>query len=308
MTETILVVDDEPANRELLEAILVEEGYTVVQAEDGPQAIDATSLSPPDLVLLDLLMPGMNGLEVCERLKRAPRTAHIPIIVITAVRNVSAKEAALTRGADDFLTKPVQSAELRARVSAILKVRRIRQELDRTLAYLHELEVARRARRKETLSQIVEGGLDALAADAPTPMPVLLVDDDALTRQFYRDLLVEHGFQVREAASAEEGLRQVGVHDFDAAVVDIVMPGMGGLQLLEHLRTSHPDLSVIMLTGHVTSQNAIVALKLGAFDFIAKGLDPNLVVLAVHRAVRHRRELRARQREIEELRARVEGR
>lgn len=304
MGETILVVDDEATNRDLLEAILTQDGYKVGLAEDGPQALARVAASPPDLILLDLIMPGMSGLEVCQALKQEPRTAEIPVIVVTALGQVSAKEAALTRGADDFVTKPVRADDLRARAAAMLKVRRIRQELDRTLAYLHELEVARRSRRQETLSHIVARGSDR-PPEVPTPMPILLVDDDALTRQFYRDLLTEHGFQVREAASGEEGLRLAERQAFDAAVLDIVMPGMSGLELLEHLRRRDPELPVIMLTAHVTSQNAIAALKLGAFDFLVKGLDHTLVVLAIHRAIRHRREVLARREEIDRLRQRV---
>jgi two-component system cell cycle response regulator len=301
MGETILVVDDEPTNRELLEAILTDAGYRVVLAQDGQQALSLIAASPPDLILLDLMMPGMSGLEVCEALKRDGRSATIPIIVVTALGQVATKEAALTWGADDFVIKPVQSQDLRARVTAMLKVRAVRQELDRTLAYLHELEAARQPGCQAALAQVVAGETDR-PAQVVTPVPILLVDDDALTRGFYRDLLSEHGFQVREASSGEEALRLLEQHAFDAAVLDIVMPDMSGLQLLDHLKRQDPDLPAIMLTGHVTSQNAIAALKLGAFDFLVKGLDQSLVVLALHRAVRHRREAVARRQEIERLR------
>lgn len=307
MGHRILVVDDEQVNRELLEAMLLQDGYAVDCVNDGLAAMEAVRLGRPDLVLLDLMMPGMNGLEVCECLKEEAETADIPIIIVTGLGQVAAKEAALTRGADDFIIKPVQAHDLRERVGAMLKVRQVRQELDRTLAYLHELDAARRSRRQTALSQLLLAPLGR-PADIPTPMPILLVDDDALTRQFYQDLLSEHGFQVQSAGSGKDGLLLAEQQSFDAAVLDIVMPGMSGLQLLEHLRLRDPDLPAIMLTAHVSSQNAIAALKLGAFDFIVKGLDQSLVVLAVHRAVRQRRDTLARRQEIEELRARLERR
>jgi len=304
MPERVLVVEDEAVNREFLEAILAERGYEVVLASDGPSALAEVQAHPPDLILLDLLMPGMHGLEVCQRLKQGVATASIPVIVVTAVGQITTKEAALTSGADDFVTKPIQAEDLRARVQAMLKVRRIRQELDRTLAYLHELEASRRQQRRASLAQIV-GGSAVETGHAASPIHVLMVDDEALTRDFYSDLLSDHGFRVFAVGSGEEGLALAGSHSIEVAILDIVMPGMSGLEVLETLRTQDPTLPVIMLTGHPSSQNAIAGLKLGAFDFIVKGLDHDLVVLAVHRAVRHRRQQLQLREEIQGLRERI---
>ena len=301
MAETILVVDDEETNRELLEAILTAAGYLVEQADGGAAALAQARAQPPDLILLDLVMPGLNGFEVCQRLKEDPRTAAVPVIAVTALGAVQAKEWALTRGADDYLTKPIDPEELRARVQAMLKVRNIRQELDRTLAYLHELEAARHVRRRDTLA--------SLAVEAPPPPPpalsVLVVDDEALTRDFYGDLLAEHGFQVVTASHGAEALELARRHPVEVVILDIMMPGMSGLEVLERLHARDPDLPVIMLTAHASSRNAIAALKLGAFDFIVKGLDHNLVVLAIHKALRHRRATLHQKREVERLRNRI---
>jgi DNA-binding response OmpR family regulator len=304
MPERILIVDDEEVNRELLEAVLTEEGYVVEQSPDGPTALAQAVAQPPDLILLDLLMPGMQGLDVCRRLKQAPDTGRIPVIVVTAVGQVPTKEAALTSGADDFLTKPIQADDLRARVRAMLKVRGIRQELDRTLAYLHELETNRRVQRQAAL--VPEGVWEQPAPrEAAGPIALLLVDDEELTREFYSDLLVEHGFRLFAASSGPEGLALADAHPIEAAILDIVMPEMSGLEVLEKLRAEDPHLPIIMLTSHATSQNAITALKLGASDFIVKGLDHHLVILAVHRAVRTRRETLQRLEEIARLQRRI---
>jgi two-component system cell cycle response regulator len=305
MPERILVVDDEAVNREFQEAILIDAGYEVVVASDGASALAEIQAHPPDLILLDLLMPGMHGLEVCQRLKQEMATARIPVIVVTAVGQITAKEAALTSGADDFVTKPVQPADLRVRVQAMLKVRQIRQELDRTLAYLHELESERRAQRRRALAQA--GALPLPErSDGPTRIPILLVDDEALTREFYGDLLTEHGFSVLAASSGKEALSLFASTPVETVVLDIVMPEVSGLEVLEMLHWQDPDLPVIMLTGHATSQNAMAALKLGAFDFIVKGLDPTLVVMAIHRAVRHRRKALEQREESVRLQARIQ--
>ena len=303
MAETILIVDDEAANRELLEAILTGAGYQVEQADGGQAALARVAAAPPDLVLLDLMMPGMNGFEVCQRLKRDPVTAAVPVIVVTVLSQVTAKESALTSGADDFLAKPVVPEDLLTRVAAMLKVRRIRQDLDRTLAYLHELDAARHAQRQEALAG---APVQAPPPRAPSGVPaILLVDDEDLTRRFYGDLLTEHGFQVHTAGDGAQALELAKSHSLDAVILDVMMPGMSGLEVLAQLHGRDPDLPVIMLTAHANSRNAIAALKLGAFDFIVKGLEHELVALAVHRAIRHRRDTLNRKRESERLRARI---
>ena len=305
MPERVLVVDDEAVNREFIEAILIDAGYEVVMASDGASALAEVQAHPPDLILLDLLMPGMHGLEVCQRLKQKEATVRIPVIVVTAVGQITAKEAALTNGADDFVTKPFQPADLCARVQAMLKVRQIRGDLDRTLAYLHELETERRAQRRQALVQAGAGELPE-RSDGPTRIPILLVDDEVLTREFYGDLLTEHGFCVLAASSGTEAVSFIASKPVETVVLDIVMPEVSGLEVLEMLHWQDPDLPVIMLTGHATAQNAMAALKLGAFDFIVKGLDPALVVMAIHRAVRHRRNALEHREESVRLHARIQ--
>jgi two-component system cell cycle response regulator len=304
VTDHVLIVDDEESNRDLLEAILAAEGYQVTLAADGPTALALAAASAPDLILLDLMMPGMSGLETCQRLKREPATASVPVVMVTALGQISDKEAAITSGADDFVTKPVRPEDLRARVRAMLSVRPIPRELDRTLAYLHALEAARHAEQREAVSP-VSPEAPPPPATGVVPIPILVVDDDAVTRTFYGDLLAEHGFQVFAAATGDEGLDLVRRQPVEAALLDIMMPGMSGLELLERVRAQDADLPVIMLTGHASSQNAIGALKLGAFDFIVKGLDHDLVVLAVHRAVRHRRDTLNSKRHLDLLRNQI---
>lgn len=304
MAETILIVDDEPTNRALLEAILTEAGYRVEQADKGTAALARVSEAPPDLILLDLMMPGMTGLEVCRRLKRDPASSAVPVIMVTALGHLMNKEAALTSGADDFVMKPVHPEDLRVRVGAMLKVGRIRQDLDRTLAYLHELEAARHTQRRASLSGIIPAS-EATPPQLPTAIPILLVEDETLTRTFYGDLLTEHGFRVLTAGNGAEALELARHRPVEAVVLDIMMPGMSGLETLERLHAQAPDLPVIMLTANASSQNAIAALKLGAFDFIVKGLEHDLMVLAVHRAVRAHRESVKQKEEVAKLKARI---
>jgi two-component system alkaline phosphatase synthesis response regulator PhoP len=136
----ILIVDDNRQNLELLQAYMDGAPYKVRTAADGQEALDAVAAEPPDLILLDIMMPKVSGFEVCRRLKADPATAGIPVVMVTALSEVSDIERAVDCGTDDFLTKPVNKLELLTRVKSLLRVRHLANELERTLAYLAELE------------------------------------------------------------------------------------------------------------------------------------------------------------------------
>ena len=136
----ILVADDNQQNRELLEAYLLDDGHEILMAADGREAIDMARDKHPDLILLDIMMPKLSGYEVCSQLKNDAATKQIPILMITALKEMGDIEKALAAGADDFLTKPVHRLELRTRVRSQLRVRHLTSERDRLLAYLQEVD------------------------------------------------------------------------------------------------------------------------------------------------------------------------
>jgi two-component system cell cycle response regulator len=137
---TVLVVDDNPQNLELLLAYLEDLDCNTVSAVEGAEAIDKAKQLLPDLILLDVMMPKMSGFEVCKRLKNDPRTADIPIIMVTALSELGDIERAIDSGTDDFLSKPVNRLELITRVKTMLKLKHLTDKLERTLAYLSEIE------------------------------------------------------------------------------------------------------------------------------------------------------------------------
>ena len=138
MWEKILVADDERQIRDLLNEFLTSEVYEVILASNGKEAIELTEKEHPDVILLDLKMPEVNGIEVCRRLKEEPQTQFIPIIVITGY--VDNKIHAIEAGADDFVHKPINLTELGFRVKSILRTRYLTDELERAVAYIRELE------------------------------------------------------------------------------------------------------------------------------------------------------------------------
>ena len=139
-TPTVLVVDDNQQNLELLLAYLEEIDCKTIAATNGTDAIDITKNTPPDLILLDVMMPKMSGFEVCRRLKQQQNTADIPIIMVTALGEMGDIEKAISCGTDDFLSKPVNKWELVTRVKTMLKLKHLTDKLERTLAYLSEVE------------------------------------------------------------------------------------------------------------------------------------------------------------------------
>lgn len=138
----VLIVDDNATNAELLAAYLDGCGFKLLTASSGEEALASVAEGQPDIILLDIMMPGMSGYEVCRCLKGAEETRDIPIIMVTALTEVEDVEKGVDAGTDDFLSKPVNRVELVTRVKSLLRLRHLRCELARTLAYLGELERA----------------------------------------------------------------------------------------------------------------------------------------------------------------------
>jgi len=329
----ILIVDDESVNVELMQALLESEGYGTETAFSGPEALGRARREPPDLIVLDLMMPDMDGFEVCRHLRADGRTAHVPILMVTGLTSTQDKEQGLAAGADDYVTKPVQRADLMARTRALLRVSHLSKELDRTLAYLQELEATRHAAapaagaggqgsgaggwegseledRKGPAQAERDNGATTTpavvaAAGAAAPF-VLVVDDDRFIRLLYTKLLEEAGYRVLAVADAKEAFA-AAAHGVDVILLDIMMPEISGLEALARLRQIAPEVPILLVTAYQSVQNAIAALRGGAFDFVVKGMKNEMLLHAVARAVERRRLTHENRRLMEELRARLDA-
>ena len=122
-TPVVLVVDDNQQNRELLQAYLEDVDCRAIPARDGHEALEILAKEPPDLILLDVMMPRMSGFEVCRRIKNDPKTSDIPVIMVTALNEFGDIERGIDSGTDDFLSKPVNKLELLTRVKTLLKLK-----------------------------------------------------------------------------------------------------------------------------------------------------------------------------------------
>jgi DNA-binding response OmpR family regulator/DNA-binding CsgD family transcriptional regulator len=156
--KTVLVVDDVPANVDVVLSFLAEAGYRVLVSESGHRALEQLTLTLPDIILLDLMMPGLDGIETCKRIKAVAEWSGIPVIMMTAADELSKKLAAFEAGAVDFVTKPVQPEEVRARVQTHLQLRELRESLERKNQELAE-EIELRLDAEKQLETSLEQAL-----------------------------------------------------------------------------------------------------------------------------------------------------
>src|SRR3954467_5104770 len=166
MTARILVVDDVPANVKLLEARLSAEYFDVTTAMSGAEALSICERAQCDIVLLDVMMPEMDGFEVCRRLKANPATHHIPVVMVTALDQPSDRVRGLEAGADDFLTKPVSDVVLIARVRSLTRLKMMTDEL--RMRAITSLEIGMQAPERSAIADKGVGGRILLVDDRPS--------------------------------------------------------------------------------------------------------------------------------------------
>lgn len=177
---SVMVVDDQPANLKLLEDMLSHQGYAIRSFPRGRLALASAAQTPPDVILLDINMPEMNGFEVCERLKADPQLARIPVIFLSALNDTEDKIRALRSGAVDYVTKPFHIAEVQARVETHLELHRLQRELERHSNHLEEMvrsrtrELAEAHARLKILDQSKTDFLHLISHELRTPLNGLL--------------------------------------------------------------------------------------------------------------------------------------
>ncbi|MCI0407480.1 MAG: response regulator [Acidobacteria bacterium] len=198
---TILVVDDDPRNIRLMESILKTSGYAVITAEDGEQALEAVARRRPDAVLLDVMMPGVSGFDVCKKLRSQYETRLLPIIMVTALNALEEKVQALEMGADDFLSKPVNRMEMLAKLRSILRVKSLHDEVEQTRLQLEakNRELVRVEQLKEKLTQMVVHDLKNPLSGIVGNLQLLELQGPGMPADSFREIL----------ARTQEGARQL---------------------------------------------------------------------------------------------------
>ncbi len=274
MTARILVVDDIPANVKLLEAKLSAEYYEVLTASNGRECLDVAAHNSPDLILLDIMMPGMDGFEVCQHLKANEATAHIPVVMVTALSEISDKVKGLDAGADDFLSKPVNDTALFARVRSLLRLKMM----------MDELRV-----RQESYGQL--GIMENRDAETGDQARVLVVENSTFTARRLTTYLADGGHEVEHVQTGEQARQRAREADFDLIIVGIDVDGENGLRLCSHLRSQEESRHVpqLMVLEDADLERLAKGLELGVSDYLVKPLDKGELLARVRTQVRRRR-------------------
>jgi two-component system, cell cycle response regulator len=276
MTARILVVDDVPVNLRLLEARLSAEYFDVVGAASGAEALVICERGECDLVLLDVMMPDMDGYEVCRRLKKNPLTHHIPVVMVTALDQGIDRVAGLDAGADDFLTKPASELVLIARVRSLVRLKMMTDELRMRAVTSKEIGLENPAREA--------------VADDGRGAHILIVDDrEPSWERMAQTLAPEHTVDVE--IDPRRAVFQAAETPFDLAIVSLGLENYDGLRLCSHLRSLDRTRNLPLLAIAEADDNARLmrGLEIGVNDYLIRPIDSNELLARVRTQVKKKR-------------------
>ena len=254
MTARVLVVDDVLLNAKLLEEKLVNEYFDVLLATSGPEALEIIQREQPDIVLLDVMMPGMDGFEVCRQIKANPKTDHIPVVMVTALDKISDRVTGLEAGADDFLSKPVKDIALYARVRSLVRLKVTMDEY----------------RNRETTETLLggEGERNDLALD-PENTHVLLVEEDAPAAEFIRTSLGQT-CKVTQLPMVGDIAERAREKNYDLVIVNLTMRQTDGLRICSQLRSFDEtrQIPILVLINEEDTRLLVRAMEMGVNDYL----------------------------------------
>ena len=276
MTARVLVVDDILANVKLLEARLSAEYFDVLTANSGREALDLLERERIDVLLLDVMMPNMDGFEVCRRVKTSPKTQHIPVIMVTALDQPSDKVQGLEAGADDFLTKPVDDVALITRVKNLARLKVLNDEM---------------MMRASTSQQMGMGpGGPSEATNNGLNGRILLVDDHLRSAQRVQEALAKNNEAAIEADS-QAALLRLADTPHDLLIVSLSLQNADGLRLCSQVRslerTRH--LPIIILVEPGDDARLLRGMDMGVNDYLMRPIDRNEMLARVRTQIKRKR-------------------
>ena len=276
MTARILVVDDVPANVKLLEVRLLAEYFEVLTAFSGADALEICESGKVDVVLLDVMMPEMDGFEVCRRLKADSATAHIPVVMVTALDEVADRVRGLESGADDFLTKPVNDLQLLTRVRSLVRLKMLTDELRLRASTTRDIGIEELLGRKDPVGD--------------RRGRVLLVDERVPAQARIRDMLVAVA-DVDVVAEPQAAFFQAAEGDYDCVLVTTSLSGFDPLRLCSQLRSLDRTrfLPIVMLAEKGQDDIVLRALDLGVNDYLLRPVDEQELTARLRTQIRRKR-------------------
>ena len=276
MTARVLVVDDVPANVKLLEARLSAEYFDVVTAMSGIEALAICQKAECDVVLLDVMMPDMDGFEVCRRIKNDPATHHIPVVMVTALDHPSDRVRGLEAGADDFLTKPVSDVALIARVRSLARLKLMTDEL---------------RMRAVTSKEIgIQNPEHEAIADTGRHGRILIVDDRASSYERVSAMLAtEHTVDVE--GNPNEALFRTAEGNYDLLIVSLALENFDGLRLCSQVRSLDRtrNLPILALADADDNARMVRGLEIGVNDYLLRPIDKHEMLARARTQIRKKR-------------------
>ena len=277
MTARVLVVDDVVPNTRLLEAKLTHEYFDVLIANSGEEALKLIREESPDIVLLDVMMPGLDGFEVCRRIKADPASMHIPVVMVTALNEVADRVRGLEAGADDFLTKPIDDIALLARVKSLVRLKMMLDEL----------------RLREATSEQL-GTLPGPSGDDADDIEttrIAIIDDNPLSAQNLCAMIEEAGYVFRHFDDREKALEAAEAGEVDLITISLDLRSGDPLRLCSLLRSSEKTrrLPILLVIGDGETERLAKGLELGANDYIVRPVDRHELVARVRTQIRRYR-------------------
>ncbi len=273
MSARILVVDDIEANVRLLEAKLTAEYYEVLTAPDGPTALEIAAREKPDIILLDVMMPGMDGFTVCRRLKDQAETRHLPVVLVTALDGRSDRVTGLEAGADDFLTKPIDDVMLFARVRSLTRLKAVIDEL-------REREASGRR------MGVIAGAASRMGGSGGR---ILIVDDqERQAQRLCSELAIEHRPVVE--TSPEKAL-MTARGPVDLVILNAAAKAFDGLRLAAQIRSDEAarNVPILAIVDFDERPRLVKALEIGVNDLLAKPVDPGELAARARTQIRRKR-------------------
>lgn len=276
MTARVLIVDDVPANVKLLEARLSAEYFDVVTVHSGTEALARCEHAECDIVLLDVMMPDMDGFEVCRRLKGNPATHHIPVVMVTALDQPKDRIAGLQAGADDFLTKPVSDVSLIARVRSLTRLKMMTDEL--RMRALTSRDIGIQSPENEAVAETGQNGR------------LLIVDD---RRSSYERIasMIESDHRIDIETDPNNALFRAAEGNYECVIISLGLQGVDGLRLCSQIRSLDRTRTTPILAIADGEDGGRLArgLEIGINDYVVRPIDKNELMARVRTQVRRKR-------------------
>ena len=257
----VLIVDDEPLNVKLLSTAFCPERYQTFTAHGGEEALEKVAKDSPDLILLDIMMPDLDGIEVTRRLKGNPDTEHIPIILVTGLDERDCKSQGLEAGADEFLRKPVSRVEIQTRARSLLDLKTYREQL---------------TSRSESKPFLLNTAQDQTSCNESGRLPTLvIVEDNERDAKLIQAYLEQESLHIEVCRNGKQALDRVKKGDVDLILLDILLPDMNGLEVCSFVKESEEfkNVQIIIITSLKDTESKIQGIELGIDNYLSKPIN-----------------------------------